>query len=84
MTRQPSFAADEFNVPCQALHNTEWVTNPADPTNQDKGMVRQGETIWFLQDHTNTGLIWQQARLADETLRYVQHRDFTPPAVGEG
>ncbi len=66
----------EFDSAYQALQETEWVTNPADETNQDKGIIRQGELIWFNRDHLECGLVWQQALLSDKTLWYVHRHDF--------
>ncbi|ADB42749.1 hypothetical protein [Spirosoma linguale] len=70
-----SFLTDSFDIACQAIRDTEWVTNPADSSNSDKGIIRLGETVWLHRAHLGIGS-WQQARLADNTLRYVQHHDF--------
>lgn len=78
---QYSTITSEFDNAYQALQDTKWITNPADETNQDTGIIRQGELIWFNRDHLECGLVWQQALLSDKTLRYVHRRDFKPISV---
>lgn len=70
-----SSLTEKFDLPCQAIRDTEWVTNPADLATTTRGVVRRGETIWLHRDNLGNGS-WQQVRLADDTLRYVQHHDF--------
>lgn len=71
---------EDFDRAYMALRETEWCTNPADRTNPDRGLIRQGEIIWFNQGHMENDFVWQQALLANQTLRYVRHRDFRPVA----
>lgn len=70
-----SFLIKSFDMACQAIRDTEWVTNPADSSNLDRGIIYRGETVWLRRNHVGTGA-WQQARLADNTVRYIQHHDF--------
>ncbi len=85
MTRKPtldySTIVSAFDDAHQALRETEWVTNPADPTSRDRGLVRRGDVIWFNRNHLDYGSVWQQALLGDKTLRYVHHHDFEPVAA---
>ncbi len=60
---------------CRVIRDTEWVTNPANLTDSTRDIIQRGEMIWLHRDNFATGS-WQQARLADNTLRYVQHHDF--------
>lgn len=72
---------DPFTSAYEALLDTEWIDNPANPTDHLKGFIRQGETIWLQPDHMGLGPTWQQARLMDKTLCYVQFHDFRKAAT---
>ncbi len=68
--------ADGFDVAYQATQDTEWLADPANPDNHHKGLIHEGETIWFHPRHFGSGPAWQQARLTDRTVRYVHLHDF--------
>ena len=76
MRQHPITAIEQFTMGYTALLDTEWIDDPANPTDHIKGFIGQGETIWLHPDHTGTGPAWLQARLVDKTLRYVHFHDF--------
>ncbi|QHV98692.1 hypothetical protein [Spirosoma endbachense] len=76
MAQQPPSNIEEFTVAYKALVDTEWIDNPANPTDHLKGFIGQGERIWLHPDHSGIGPLWQQARLVDKTLRYIHFHDF--------
>ncbi|AUD05903.1 hypothetical protein [Spirosoma pollinicola] len=81
MSLQPAPFLDEFAIAYQAMHDTKWIGNPANPVNQLVGLIRQGETIWLHPDRVGSGPVWTQARLEDRTLPYVQLADFKKVVV---
>jgi hypothetical protein len=77
MTQLHAPTVEQFTVAYKALLDTHWIDNPADPTDHITGFIGQGETIWLPLTQAGIGPVWQQARLVDKTLRYVQFHDFT-------
>jgi hypothetical protein len=73
---QQELITDGFILPCQATEDTEWVSDPADPTMHETGPIRQGETIWVHHELFGSGPTWEPARLMDNTLRFVQPHHF--------
>ena len=67
-----------FAFPCRAAQDTSWVADPANPTKSQTGLIRQGETIWLQAEPFGSGPVWQLARLADQTLCFVQPHHFDP------
>ncbi|GAB4017045.1 hypothetical protein [Spirosoma koreense] len=76
MRQHPNTFIEEFTVCYKALLDTEWIDDPSNPTNHSKGFIALGETIWLHPDHSGIGPVWQQARLVDNTLRFVHYHDF--------
>jgi hypothetical protein len=76
MIKQHADTIDDFDVTHQAIRNTEWRADPADPVNLTKGALLKGDLIWFHPDHFGSGPTWLQARLPDSTLGYVHLADF--------
>ncbi|WP_338871306.1 hypothetical protein WBJ53_25045 [Spirosoma sp. SC4-14] len=76
MKEQTSLAVDEFDRPGQAIQNTEWVRDPADPTKHICGLIQKGETVWFHNEQFGSGPAWQLVRLADGEHVYVHPHDF--------
>jgi hypothetical protein len=74
--RQLPTTIEQFTMGYKALWDTEWINDPANPTDPLKGFIGQGETIWLHPDHAGIGPAWQQARLVDKTLRFVHFHDF--------
>ncbi|WP_020599818.1 hypothetical protein [Spirosoma panaciterrae] len=69
-----------FDIPRQAVQDTEWVQKPADPTKHGGGLIQKGDIAWFDTDLFGTGPDWQQVRLDDNTLGYVNPHHFAPVA----
>ncbi|SFE89682.1 hypothetical protein [Spirosoma endophyticum] len=67
-----------FTFPCRAVQDTTWVADPANPTMPQTGLIRQGETIWLQTEPFGSGPAWQLARLANQTLCFVQPHQFVP------
>ncbi len=76
MINQTVFTPADYTVAHTAIQDTEWLAEPANPVNLMKGIIRKGDIIWFHPDHCGSGPTWQQARLRNETLRYVHLSDF--------
>ncbi|MBN8821637.1 MULTISPECIES: hypothetical protein [unclassified Spirosoma] len=68
--------AEGFDIPQQAIQDTEWVQKPTDPTKRGGGQIRKGEIAWFQTDLFGSGPDWQQVRLNDDTLGYVNPHHF--------
>ncbi|GAB4015376.1 hypothetical protein GCM10028808_40490 [Spirosoma migulaei] len=65
-----------FNHPSQAIQDAEWINDPANPTRSGKGILHKGETVWFHDDLFGSGPLWQQVRLIDNSLVYVNPHHF--------
>lgn len=76
MKEQTVLAVEEFDRPCHAIQNTEWIHDPADPTKKSCGLIQKDETVWFHNEQFGSGPAWQLARLSDGALVYVHPRDF--------
>ena len=66
-------AAPAYTMPYQATRDTEW-TSSTDP-GATKGTVRMGDRVMFTTT-PNTGLAWQQAKLANGHVRWVRPADY--------
>ncbi|MFC5410745.1 hypothetical protein ACFPMF_15590 [Larkinella bovis] len=76
MNHQSALPIAEYTLAYQALRDTTWLLNPADPTNGVNGLIKKGETIWFHRDHVGSGPSWTQVCLRDRSLPYVHLVDF--------
>ncbi|QDK77547.1 hypothetical protein EXU85_02615 [Spirosoma sp. KCTC 42546] len=73
-----SMAISGFNHPSRAIQNTDWISDPADPTQSYRGQIPKGETVWFQDELFGSGPAWQQVRLADHTLVFINPHHFEP------
>lgn len=73
---QPESVTNHFTLPCQATQDTVWVSDPANPTLHETGPIRRGETIWVHHELFGSGPTWEQARLKDSQLCFVQPHHF--------
>ncbi|GAB3718014.1 hypothetical protein GCM10027592_60620 [Spirosoma flavus] len=73
-----SVAAETFQLPAKAIQETQWVEEPANPTQQKGGLIRKGEIVWFAHDLFGSGPGWQQALFNDHRLGYVNQHHFAP------
>lgn len=78
MIYQPlsSWVPADFTLACQASRDTNWSSDPANPSQHQSGLIQRGETVWFQQAVFGSGPRWQPARLADNTLCFVDPQDF--------
>jgi hypothetical protein len=53
--RQHPSTIEQFTIGYEALLDTEWISDPANPIDQLKGFIDQGETIWLHPDHAGIG-----------------------------
>lgn len=72
----PSSTVDAFQIPGQAIKDTDWIQEPADPTQLEGGLIQKGEIVWFHREPFGSGPDWQQVRLNDQTLGYVNPHHF--------
>ena len=78
MTHQPTIPATDlpFAFSCEAAQDTVWVSDPAEPANARTGSIHKGETIWLQAHLFGSGPVWQSARLANDTICFVQPHHF--------
>lgn len=70
--------AEVFAFPYWAAQDTTWVEDPANPTQSQTGLIGKGETIWLQTERFGSGPAWQLARLANQTICFVQPHHFDP------
>lgn len=63
-----------YSMPYEAAEDTEWASS-SDMATATRGTVRRGEIVMFNRA-PDTSAQWQQARLADGTVRYVRPTAF--------
>lgn len=72
--RPQARATAGYSMPFEAAADTEW-SSSSDMATATRGTVRQGEIVMFNRA-PDTSSQWQQARLADGTVRYVRPTAF--------
>ena len=66
----------EFRLPHQAMQDTTWFTDPANPTIPETGPIHKGGLVWLQQQLFGSGPTWQPARLADGSVRFINPHHF--------
>lgn len=66
----------DFVLARQAIQDTTWFTDPANPTTTETGSIHKDELIWLHQELFGSGPSWQPARLADGSVRFINPHHF--------
>ena len=62
-----------FSMPFEAAQDTEWVASTK--KGAERGTIGRGEIVMFKRA-PDSSKAWQQARIGDGTIRYVQPQSF--------
>lgn len=84
MIHKHAVSINDFSVAHTALRDTQWLAEPDNPVNPEKGSIQKGDIIWFHPDHFGSGPAWLQARLGTKTMGYVHLSDFAKAGAQAG
>jgi hypothetical protein len=69
----PARPGTGFSMPFEAAEDTEWAASTK--TGAQRGTIAQGEVVMF-KGEPDPSKAWQQGRIRDGTIRYVQPKSF--------